>query len=177
MYSAHARGRTFKVYVDETRPLLQGARLTSWELQQAGVDTTLICDNMAAVVMKEKMAGVVVTGADRIAANGDAANKIGTYTLAVVAKRHGVPFYVAAPLSTIDRQTGTGAEIPIEQRASDEVTRVLGQEIAPAGISATNYAFDVTPAELIAAIITDQGVLEAPYEKSIAAAFDKAQEP
>jgi methylthioribose-1-phosphate isomerase len=172
--SAWRQERLGMVWVDETRPLLQGARLTAWELQRLGIPFELVTDSSCGSLMTHGHVDRIVVGADRIAANGDAANKIGTYTLAVVAKRHGVPFYVAAPLSTIDRETATGAEIPIEQRAADEVTRVLGMSIAPASISATNYAFDVTPAELIAAIITDQGVLEAPYGDSIAAAFERA---
>jgi len=172
--SAWRQGRLGMVWVDETRPLLQGARLTAWELKRLGIPFELVTDSSCGSLMTHGQVDRIVVGADRIAANGDAANKIGTYTLAVMAKRHGVPFYVAAPLSTIDRQTATGAEIPIEQRPADEVTRVLGTDIAPAEISATNYAFDVTPAELISAIITDRGVLEAPYGKSIVAAFAKA---
>jgi methylthioribose-1-phosphate isomerase len=172
--SAWKLGRLGMVWVDETRPLLQGARLTAWELERLGIPFELVTDSSCGALMTHGQVDRIVVGADRIAANGDAANKIGTYTLAVVAKRHGVPFYVAAPLSTIDRQTATGAEIPIEQRPPGEVTRVLGTEIAPTGISATNYAFDVTPVELITAIITDQGVLEAPYGESIAAAFKRA---
>jgi methylthioribose-1-phosphate isomerase len=169
--SAWAHDRLAMVWVDETRPLLQGARLTAWELDRLGIPFELVTDSSCGALMTHGHVDRVVVGADRIAANGDAANKIGTYPLAVLAHRHGVPFYVAAPLSTIDRATPTGADIPIEQRAADEVTRVLGTEIAPAGISATNYAFDVTPAEIISAIITDAGLLRAPYSESIAAAF------
>jgi methylthioribose-1-phosphate isomerase len=173
--SAWNHGKLGMVWVDETRPLLQGARLTAWELKRLEIPFELVTDSSCGSLMTQGRVDRVVVGADRIAANGDAANKIGTYTLAVMAHRHGVPFHVAAPLSTIDRQTATGAEIPIEQRPSDEVTRVLGTDIAPEEISATNFAFDVTPAELIAAIITDQGVLRAPYGESIAAAFARAE--
>jgi methylthioribose-1-phosphate isomerase len=173
--SAWNHGKLGMVWVDETRPLLQGARLTAWELKRLEIPFELVTDSSCGSLMTQGRVDRVVVGADRIAANGDAANKIGTYTLAVMAHRHGVPFYVAAPLSTIDRQTATGAEIPIEQRPADEVTRVLGTDIAPKEISATNFAFDVTPAELIASIITDQGVLRAPYGESIAAAFARAE--
>ena len=173
--SAWAHDKLSMVWVDETRPLLQGARLTSWELDRLGIPFELVTDSSCGALMTHGQVDRVVVGADRIAANGDAANKIGTYTLAVLAHRHGVPFYVAAPLSTIDRATPTGAEIPIEQRPADEVTNVFGTEVAPAGISATNYAFDVTPAELIAAIITDAGVLRAPYAESIREAFESVE--
>lgn len=171
MYAAQERGRRFTVYADETRPLLQGARLTSWELMQAGIDVTLICDNMAGHVMRTRGVSKVFVGADRIAANGDAANKIGTYPLAVLARRHGVPFYVAAPLSTFDPETPSGAEIPIEERDAAEVTAVSGTRLTPAETEALNLAFDVTPAELVTAFITDAGVLEPPYEESIARAL------
>ncbi len=160
MYAAHEKGRRFRAYVDETRPLLQGSRLTAWELQRAGIDATLICDNTAAVVMREKKVDVVVVGADRIAANGDVANKIGTYGVAVLARAHGVPFYVAAPSSTFDLSLASGAEIPIEIREADEVRIVQGRSIAPADIPCYTPAFDVTPAELISGIITERGVIQ-----------------
>lgn len=169
--SAWRQGKVSKVWVDETRPLLQGARLTAWELKRLGIPHTLATDSSAATLLSLGMVERVIVGADRIAANGDAANKIGTYPLAVLAARHGVPFYVAAPLSTIDRSLADGSGIPIEQRNSAEVTEVFGTRIAPEGTEAINFAFDVTPAELIRAIVTDAGVLEAPYEASIAQAF------
>ncbi|MGH9363202.1 MAG: S-methyl-5-thioribose-1-phosphate isomerase, partial [Thermoanaerobaculia bacterium] len=150
---------------------LQGARLTAWELQKSGIDVTVIPDVAAAWLMRRGEITCAIVGADRIAANGDTANKIGTYPLAVLAARHGVPFYVAAPLSTIDPETPTGAAIPIEERGEEEVTRVLGTSIAPAETAAVNYAFDVTPAELIAAIVTEAGVLRPPYAESIARAL------
>jgi methylthioribose-1-phosphate isomerase len=153
------RGKRPHVWVDETRPLLQGARLTMWELMQRGIDATLICDSAAAQVMREGRVQAVITGADRIAANGDTANKIGTYGLALLARAHGIPFYVAAPVSTFDPATGTGAEIPIEQRADEEITDGFGQRTAPKGAAVYNPAFDVTPSELIAAVVTDRGVI------------------
>lgn len=159
MYAAHEKGRRFKAYVDETRPLLQGARLTAWELTEAGIDATLICDNTAAVVMREKKVDLVVVGADRIAANGDAANKIGTYGVAVLARAHGIPFYVAAPSSTFDLSIASGSEIPIEYRDAEEVRVIQGRQVAPAGVSCYTPAFDVTPAELIAGIITERGII------------------
>ena len=152
------RGRRPHVWVDETRPLLQGARLTAWELTQRGVDCTLICDSAAAQVMREGRVQAVIVGADRIAANGDAANKIGTYGVAVLADAHAIPFYVAAPTSTFDPSIATGAEIPIEQRGSEEITAGFGHSTAPAGVVVYNPAFDVTPARLIRAIITEQGI-------------------
>jgi methylthioribose-1-phosphate isomerase len=169
--SAWRQGRVSKVWVDETRPLLQGARLTAWELKRLGIPHTLATDSSAATLLSLGLVERVIVGADRIAANGDAANKIGTYPLAVLAARHGVPFYVAAPLSTIDRTLPDGSGIPIEQRSSREVTEVFGTQIAPDDTEAINFAFDVTPAELIRAIVTDAGVLEAPYKSSIAKAF------
>jgi methylthioribose-1-phosphate isomerase len=172
--SAWREGRLSQVWVDETRPLLQGARLTAWELKRLGIPFRLVTDNSAGALMTKQLVDGIVVGADRIAANGDAANKIGTYTVAVLAHRHQVPFYVAAPLSTIDRATPDGAAIPIEERRESEVTEVFGTRVAPDGISALNFAFDVTPAELITAIITEVGVLRAPYEQSIAAAFEKS---
>jgi len=148
------------VFADETRPLLQGARLTTWELMKDNIDVTLICDNAAGHVMRQGLVHACVVGADRIAANGDTANKIGTYSLAVLARRHGIPFYVAAPSSTVDFSLKTGDEIPIEQRASMEVTALGGAAIAPDGVQVFNPAFDVTPASLITAIITERGVVK-----------------
>jgi methylthioribose-1-phosphate isomerase len=153
------RGKRPHVWVDETRPLLQGARLTTWELQQAGIDATLICDSAAAQVMREGRVQAVITGADRIAANGDTANKIGTYSVATLARAHSIPFYVAAPVTTFDLSIATGRDIPIEERAADEITQGFGRQTAPARIAVYNPAFDVTPAELITAIITDRGVI------------------
>ena len=167
MFTAAEQGTPFRVFADETRPLLQGARLTTWELQQRGIDVTLICDNMAAQVMKEKRIDLVITGADRIAANGDTANKIGTYGVALLAKAHGIPFYIAAPSSTFDLSLPTGDAIPIEQRDSREVTHGLGKQTAPNGIKVYNPAFDVTPANLIAAIITERGLVEPVNAESI----------
>jgi methylthioribose-1-phosphate isomerase len=163
MFAAAEQGRSFQVFADETRPLLQGSRLTAWELQQRNIDVTLICDNMAAQVMKEKRVHLVIVGADRIAANGDTANKIGTYSLAVLAAHHRVPFYIAAPFSTIDPSIASGAEIPIEERDGAEVRRVGAQPTAPSASPVFNPAFDVTPARLIAAIITERGVMRPPY--------------
>jgi len=160
IFAAAAQGKNLQVYADETRPLLQGARLTAWELQQRGVPVTLICDNMAGWVMHEGRVQAVIVGADRITANGDAANKIGTYSVALLAKAHGIPFYVAAPTSTFDLTLATGAEIPIEQRSSREITHGFGKQTAPDGVAVYNPAFDVTPAELIAAIITERGLIQ-----------------
>lgn len=168
--SAWGTGRLSQVWVDETRPLLQGARLTAWELQRLGIPFRLLADSNAGALMARGRVDRVVVGADRIAANGDTANKIGTYTVAVLAHRHGVPFYVAAPLSTIDPATPTGADIPIEERKADEVTEVFGTRVAPEGTEAVNFAFDVTPHELITAIVTEAGVLLPPYSESIARA-------
>ena len=161
------KGIHFKVYADETRPLLQGARLTAWELQQAGVDVTVITDNMAGMLMKQGKIDAVIVGCDRVAANGDAANKIGTYSVAVLAKHHGIPFYVAGPISTIDLNTPTGDDIPIEERDGEEVTHGFGRQTVPDGVKVYNPAFDVTPHELITAIITDRGVIMAPNEEKI----------
>jgi methylthioribose-1-phosphate isomerase len=160
-------GRLESVWVDETRPLLQGARLTAWELSRAGIPFRLVTDASVGALMARGLVDRVIVGADRIARNGDVANKIGTYTIAVLANRHAVPFYVAAPLSTIDPATATGDEIAIEERDAAEVTRLGDQEIAPDGAPAANFAFDVTPAELVAAIVTEAGVLRPPYEESI----------
>ena len=167
--AAHAAGKALHVYADETRPLLQGARLTTWELMQAGVPVTLICDNMAAQVMREGRVRAVIVGADRIAANGDAANKIGTYGVAVLAKAHGLPFYVAAPTSTFDPSLATGAGIPIEQRGAAEVTEGFGRRTAPYGVAVYCPAFDVTPAKYIAAIITERGLIIRPNRRKVLA--------
>jgi methylthioribose-1-phosphate isomerase len=160
-------GKRIAVFADETRPYLQGARLTAWELQQDGIDVTLITDNMSGHFFQKKTFDAVVVGADRIAANGDTANKIGTYTVAVLANAHGVPFYIAAPVSTIDAKCPSGEAIPIEERSAAEVTSIGGTQIAPEGIHVRHPAFDVTPARLITAIITDRGVLWPPFEESI----------
>jgi len=159
MYVAHADGHKFTVFCGETRPLLQGSRLTAWELMQAGIDAVIITDNMAAQVMREGRVQMVITGADRIAANGDVANKIGTYGLAVLAARHGIPFYVAAPYSTFDMSLPDGQAIPIEQRGGDEITEGFGRRTAPVAAKTYAPAFDVTPAELIRGIITDRGII------------------
>ena len=158
-FTAQDRGQPLHVYVDETRPLLQGARLTSWELMQRGIRATLICDSMAAQVMREGRVQAIVTGADRIAANGDSANKIGTYSLAVLARAHGIPFYIAAPSSTFDLMIESGEQIPIEERGSKEITHGFGRQTAPDGVEVYNPAFDVTPADYIHAIITEKGVI------------------
>jgi methylthioribose-1-phosphate isomerase len=160
-------GKKIQVYADETRPFLQGSRLTAWELMKDGIPTTVISDNMAGAMMKQGKIGAVVVGADRIAANGDVANKIGTYTVAVLAKEHGIPFYVAAPFSTVDLETPDGSKIPIEQRSTREVTHIAGKAIAPDGVKVENPAFDVTPAKYVAAIITERGVARAPYDQSL----------
>jgi methylthioribose-1-phosphate isomerase len=166
--AAHRQGRIARVYVDETRPLLQGARLTAWELVQAGIETVLITDSAAGAVMAAGLVQAVIVGADRIAANGDIANKVGTYTVAVLAHRHGVPFYVAAPRSTIDPSTPSGGGIVIEQRDAAEVTHVAGKRVAPEGVLVYSPAFDVTPNELLTAIVTETGVLLPPFGRSIA---------
>jgi methylthioribose-1-phosphate isomerase len=163
MYLAHEKGWNIRVFADETRPVLQGARLTAFELQQAGIDVTLICDNMAAMVMSKGWVQAVIVGTDRVAANGDVANKIGTYGLAVLAKAHNIPFYVACPLSTIDLQTADGQSIPIEERDIEEVTEGFGKRTAPVNIRVFNPAFDVTPHEYVTAIITEKGVVRPPY--------------
>ena len=164
---AHRQGKHIQVLASETRPLLQGARLTTWELKQEGIPFTLITDSMAGYFMKRGKVNVVLTGADRIAANGDAANKIGTYTLAVLAMEHGIPFYLAAPTSTIDLSLASGEEIPIEEWDPREVTHIAGVSIAPRGSRAANPAFDITPHHYINAIITDKGVLREPYEERL----------
>lgn len=166
-FTAQDQGHDLHVYVDETRPLLQGARLTSWELMQRGIKATLICDSMAAQVMREGRVQAVVTGADRIAANGDSANKIGTYALAVLARAHGIPFYIAAPSSTFDLSIEHGDEIPIEERNSIEITHGFGKATAPEGVEVYNPAFDVTPAEYIHAIITEKGIIRPVTKENI----------
>ena len=172
MFAAAAEGKQIHVYADETRPLLQGARLTTWELQQRGVPVTLICDSMAGQVMKEKRVQAVITGADRIAANGDACNKIGTYSVAVLAKAHGIPFYVAAPSSTFDLTLATGEEIPIEERQPEEITVGMGKQTAPEQTQVYNPAFDVAPAELIDAIITEKGIIKPVTKENVAAMLE-----
>ncbi|MEQ1829194.1 MAG: S-methyl-5-thioribose-1-phosphate isomerase [Pirellula sp.] len=167
IFTAQDQGKNIHVYADETRPLLQGSRLTAWELQQRGIPCTLICDSMAAQVMREGKVQAVMVGADRITARGDTANKIGTYGVAVLAKHHGIPFYVAAPTSTFDLSIVSGDEIPIEQRKPEEITRGFGRQTAPSGIDVYNPAFDVTPAELISAIITERGIIAPVCEESV----------
>ncbi len=169
-------GKQVVVFADETRPFLQGARLTAWELVRDHIPTTVVTDNMAGALMRQGRVNFVVVGADRIAANGDTANKIGTYTVAVLAREHGVPFYVAAPLSTIDLQTSDGSQIPIEERSAKEVTHVGGTQLAPAGAAVWNPAFDVTPHELISGIITERGIFRAPYVESLRRAFEPSAE-
>jgi methylthioribose-1-phosphate isomerase len=173
--SAAAAGQVERVLACETRPFLQGARLTAWELQQDGIPVTLITDSMAGSLMRRAEIDAVVVGADRIAANGDVANKIGTYSLAVLARRHEIPFYVAAPLSTIDPETASGDDIPIEQRDPEEVLTLAGQRIAPKGVGALHPAFDVTPADLVTAIVTERGVLRPPYGAAISRALQGAR--
>lgn len=172
LYSAKEAGKSFSVTACETRPFLQGARLTCWELSKNNIPVTLITDNMAAHFMKKQEIDCVIVGADRIAANGDVANKIGTYNVAILAKEHGIPFYVAAPVSTIDPETPTGDEIPIEERPPGEVTNFYRQAIAPQGIQVRNPAFDVTPHELVTAIVTEKGILKAPYKETIQKLFE-----
>jgi len=165
--AAVEQGKKIHVYADETRPFLQGSRLTAWELMKDGIPTTVISDNMAGAVMRQGKIEAIVVGADRIAANGDVANKIGTYTVAVLAKEHGIPFYVAAPISTVDLNTPDGSMIPIEERNAKEVTHIAGRQMVPDGVSVENPAFDVTPARYVAAIITENGIARAPYEQSL----------
>jgi methylthioribose-1-phosphate isomerase len=171
--AAFENGGLRQVWVDETRPLLQGSRLTAWELEREGIPYRVVTDASVGALMERGLVDQVVVGADRIARNGDVANKVGTYPIAAVAARHEVPFYVAAPLSTLDADTPTGAEIPIEERDAAEVVQVLGQAVAPAGAEALNLAFDITPAELVTAIFTEAGALEPPYEDSIARALGR----
>jgi methylthioribose-1-phosphate isomerase len=165
--AAVEQGKKIHVYADETRPFLQGSRLTAWELMKDGIPTTVISDNMAGAIMKQGKIGAIVVGADRIAANGDVANKIGTYTVAVLAKEHGIPFYVAAPISTVDLECPDGSQIPIEQRNGKEVTHIAGRQMVPDGVAVENPAFDVTPAKYVAAIITERGIAKAPYQDSL----------
>lgn len=171
--AAHSNGKKVHVFVDETRPFLQGARLTAWELDKEGIPFTLITDNMAGYIMSKGMVDLIVVGADRIAANGDTANKIGTYSLAVLAKEHNIPMYIAAPLSTIDMSLTSGKEIPIEEREADEVLFIKGKRIAPEGTRVFNPAFDVTPNELITAIITDKGIVKSPYKENLRVLFER----
>jgi len=169
--AAFRAGRLAHVWVDETRPLLQGARLTAWELARLGVPHRVVTDSMVGALMSRGVVDRVIVGSDRIAANGDVANKIGTYTVAVLARRHGVPFYVAAPLSTVDPRTASGADIPIEERSGEEITRIAGVPTAPAGSQGFNLAFDVTPADLVSALVTEVGILRPPFGPAIAAAL------
>jgi methylthioribose-1-phosphate isomerase len=171
--AANERGKHIRVFADETRPFLQGARLTAWEMVKEGIPCTLITDNMAGHFMKSGRIDAVIVGADRIASNGDTANKIGTYSVALLAREHDIPFYVAAPLSTFDLSLDTGEEIPIEERSPAEVAEIAGHRIAPEGVEIVNPAFDVTPARLISAIVTEAGVLYPPYSESIAALCQK----
>jgi len=170
--AAVEQGKGVQVYADETRPFLQGARLTAWELMRDGIETTVITDSMAGALMREGLIDLVVVGADRIAANGDTANKIGTYTVAILAKEHGLPFYVAAPLSTVDMAIPDGSHIPIEERNMKEVTHMGGAQMTPVGARIRNPAFDVTPHKYITAIVTERGVYRAPFIESLASAFD-----
>ena len=166
--AAVEQGKKIHVYADETRPFLQGSRLTAWEFMKDGIPTTVISDNTAGAVMRQEKIDAVVVGADRIAANGDVANKIGTYSVAVLAKEHSIPFYVAAPFSTIDLDTPDGSKIPIEQRNTKEVTHIAGKQMVPEGVQVENPAFDVTPAKYVTAIVTERGIARAPYEESLA---------
>jgi methylthioribose-1-phosphate isomerase len=165
--AAVEQGKKIHVYADETRPFLQGSRLTAWELMKDGIPTTVISDNMSGAMMKQGKIGAIVVGADRIAANGDVANKIGTYTVAILAKEHNIPFYVAAPISTVDLATPDGSKIPIEQRNAREVTHIAGKQMTPDGVEIENPAFDVTPAKYVTAIVTERGIAKAPYEESL----------
>ncbi|MBO7745280.1 S-methyl-5-thioribose-1-phosphate isomerase [Paenibacillus sp. MWE-103] len=171
-YLAQEQGIALRVFADETRPVLQGARLTAFELQQAGVDVTLICDNMAGMVMSKGWVDAVIVGTDRVAANGDVANKIGTYSVAVLAKAHNIPFYVACPLSTIDLNTPSGDQIPIEERSAEEITEGFGKRTAPVGVKVFNPAFDVTPHEYVTAIITEKGIVRPPFDVNLKKLFD-----
>ena len=162
-----------RVFADETRPVLQGARLTAFELQQAGVDVTLICDNMAGMVMNKGWIDAVIVGTDRVAANGDVANKIGTYSVAVLAQAHDIPFYVACPLSTIDLNTPSGDLIPIEERSAEEITEGFGKRTAPQGVKVFNPAFDVTPHPYVTAIITEKGIVHPPFDINLKKLFEQ----
>ncbi len=165
--AAVEQGKKIHVFADETRPFLQGSRLTAWELMKDGIPTTVISDNMAGAMMNQGKINAIVVGADRIAANGDVANKIGTYSVAVLAREHGIPFYVAAPLSTVDFETPDGSGIPIEQRDGKEVSHIAGRQMVPDGVEVENPAFDVTPAKYVTAIVTERGIARAPYEESL----------
>ncbi len=167
IYAAAEMGKNVRVFADETRPLLQGSRLTAWELQESGIDVTVICDNMAGVVMQQKKVDCIIVGSDRIAANGDAANKIGTYSLSILAEKHNIPFYVVAPLSTFDFTLKSGEDIPIEERNASEIIKPFGKNTAPENINVYNPAFDVTPHELITAIVTEKGVVHSPDTESL----------
>ena len=171
MYIAQSKGIDFRVYADETRPLLQGARLTSWELQKSGIDVTLITDNMAAHIMSQGLIDLVITGTDRVAANGDVANKIGTLGVAILARHYGIPFYVACPSSTIDMQSSAGTEIPIEEREANEVTEFGARRTAPEGVKVRNPAFDITPNEMVAGLITEKKIVTAPYRENLQELF------
>jgi methylthioribose-1-phosphate isomerase len=171
--AAQEAGKNIQVYADETRPLLQGARLTAWELMEDNIPVTLIADSMAGYLMQQGKIDLVIVGADRVTANGDVANKIGTYSVAVLAKHHNIPFYVAVPFSTIDMSLATGQEIPIEERHHDEIRRLGSFQLAPEKVKVYNPAFDVTPASLITALITDQGIVKAPYEEGLAKLFGR----
>ncbi len=173
IYAAWAEGKRFRVFVDETRPLLQGSRLTAWELAREKIPATVLTDNMAGWLMKKKEIALVIVGADRIARNGDTANKIGTYGLAVLSKWHNLPFYVAAPTSTFDRSLSTGRDIPVEERAPEEVTHLGGIRITPREVGAFNFAFDVTPHELIHGIVTEMGIFQRPLDKNLKEMFKK----
>lgn len=166
--AAFAAGKVRRIYADETRPFLQGARLTAWELREEGIPVTVVTDNMAGYLMARGMVDLVIVGADRIAANGDVANKIGTYGVAVLARAHNIPFYVAAPMSTVDIQLDSGAEIPIEERHPEEVTHCCGRRVVPEGVDVWNPAFDITPAHLVTAIVTDRGIVYPPYAENLA---------
>lgn len=174
--AAVEQGKKIHVYADETRPFLQGSRLTAWELMKDGIPTTVISDNMAGVMMQQGKIGAIVVGADRIAANGDVANKVGTYTVAVLAKENGIPFYVAAPLSTVDLEAADGSRIPIEQRNKREVTHIGGKQMTPDGVGVENPAFDVTPAKYVTAIITERGIARPPYQDSLQSLAKKTLE-
>ncbi len=175
VYAAHEQGKKIAVFADETRPLLQGSRLTAWELEQSGIEVKVICDNMAATVMRREKIDCCIVGADRIAANGDVANKIGTYGLAILAKEHGVPFYVAAPVSTLDISLRSGEEIPIEERSAEEIRQGMGKLTAPINVPVYNPAFDITPNALVTAIISEVGVAKTPFEPTLRAWVAGAQ--
>ncbi len=177
IYVGHERGVKFHVFADETRPLLQGSRITAYELQQNGIPVTVICDNMAATVMRDGKVSAVIVGTDRVAANGDVANKIGTLGVAILARHYGIPFYVAAPTSSIDLSLASGSRIPIEQRDGAEVSNGFGKITSPDGVDIYNPAFDVTPAELVTAIITEHGVAHAPYEQVLREMVGKGSDP